>query len=130
MWSWVKQALFADDLFLRVIFVALGTAVTIGIAFIVASLLTDPRPYSIGFALVAVFFLGAVFLGLGLLPLAAAFSAQETRAWRWTTKLGDGISSLDELAIFLAIVAIALFPLVLVTLFLHAIGVRGQAWKP
>lgn len=130
MWPWIKQSLFGDDLFLRVIFASFGLAVTIGFGLILKSLLTDQRPDSAAFAVFAALFLGAVYLGLGVLPLVAAFSSQKSRPWRWATKVGGGITGFDELVFFLILVAVAVMPLVFITLLLRAFGAKGQQWEP
>jgi MFS family permease len=130
MWPWIKQSLLGDDLFLRVIFASFGLAVTIGVGFILKSLLTDQRPDSAAFAVFAALFLGAFYLGFGVLPLVAAFSSQKSRPWRWATKVGDGISGFDELVLFLILVVVAVMPLVIITLLLRVFGAKGQRWEP
>jgi hypothetical protein len=130
MWSWTKQALFGDDLFVWVIFASLGFSVIVGLAFILPRSLADWPAHSVGPAILAVVFLGSVFLGPGALQIAAAFSSRRRRLWRWAERIdpSKGAGALDELIVILVAVLIAPLPLALLTLILRTAGVRGKAW--
>jgi len=118
-----------DDLFLRVVFLLFGLALSAGSLFVALWLAFGHADLGSVWLLAVVWVLSLGFLGLGTLLLCACIASPRSRVARLARRV-DYIPDLDNFILFVivALVFLLIVPSAL-TLILRILGMRGYSWN-
>jgi hypothetical protein len=122
LWTYMRRDLTRDDLFLRLIFLVIGCMLAvIGILMAAFGLFASKEQL---WARMLAGPLGVAFVAWGVLVALRCFVAARSRIAAAAEKWFPDPAGIEDAVVLLLLPAL---PVVLLTLALHALGVRGQA---